>query len=126
MRRMFFPIENLHLASTTGATKGVALSISGGGTNTTVYVGKSLLETFQDYAGKLLASNNELDKKITVYNTEIEDYDAQLAALETRMASVRSQYVTKFAAMNSAVASMESTKTQLTSMMDAWTASLKA
>ena len=29
-------------------------------------------------------------------------------------------------AMNSAVASMESTKTQLTSMMDAWTASLKA
>ena len=113
-------------ASTSGATKGVALSISGGGTNTTVYVGKSLLETFQDYAGKLLASNNELDKKIAVYNSEIEDYDAQLASLETRMASVRSQYVTKFAAMNSAVASMESTKTQLTSMMDAWTASLKA
>ena len=113
-------------ASTSGLTKGVALSISGSGANTTVYVGKSLLETFQDYAGKLLASNNELDKKIEVYNSEIESYDAQLAALDTRMASVRSQYVTKFAAMNSAVASMESTKTQLTSMMDAWTASLKA
>lgn len=113
-------------ASTSGDTSGVALSISGGGTDTTVYVGKSLLETFQEYAGKLLASTNELDKKIAVYNSEIEDYDAQLAALETRMASVRSQYVTKFSAMNSAVASMESTKTQLTSMMDAWTASLKA
>ncbi|MGB2492318.1 MAG: flagellar filament capping protein FliD [Candidatus Puniceispirillum sp.] len=113
-------------ASTSGATNGVALSISGGGANTTVYVGKSLLETFQEYAGKLLESNNELDKKIEVYNNEIEDYDAQLAALDTRMASLRSQYVTKFSAMNSAVASMESTKTQLTSMMDAWTASLKA
>lgn len=113
-------------ASTSGNTSGVALSISGGGANTTVYVGKSLLETFQEYAGKLLASNSELDKKIAVYNSEIEDYDAQLAALETRMASIRSQYVTKFSAMNSAVASMESTKTQLTSMMDAWTASLKS
>ena len=72
----------------------------------------------------MLALNSDLGQKITRYNEDLSDYDAELSALDTRIESVRARYVARFAAMESAVTSLKETGKSLDNMMDAWRASL--
>ena len=73
-----------------------------------------------------MALNSDLNTKIQRYNDDLTNYDEELADLDTRIESIRARYVTRFAAMETAVASFKKTGESLDHMMDSWQASLKA
>ena len=109
-----------------GDATGLKLSISGNGADAKIYVGTSLIEKISNFASDVLALNSDLGLKITRYNEDLSDYETALADLDTRIESMRARYVTQFAAMESAVASLKETGKSLDNMMDAWRASLQA
>ena len=110
----------------TGDAAGLNLTISGSGADATIYVGKSLIESLSDFATNVLALNSDLNTKIQRYNDDLTGYDEELTDLDTRIESIRARYVTRFAAMETTVASFKKTGESLDHMMDSWQASLKA
>lgn len=109
-----------------GDAAGLNLTISGSGADATIHVGKSLIESLSEFATNVLALNSDLNTKIQRYNDDLTDYDEEMTNLDTRIESIRARYVTRFAAMETAVASFKKTGEALDNMMDSWQASLKA
>ena len=70
---------------TTGDARGLALTLLGNGEDTTVRIGKSLLDILKDFSNDLLVSNNQIDTKISSYNDDITDYNDKLKDLSERM-----------------------------------------
>ena len=104
---------------------GLKLTINSGGTDTKIYVGKSLFETLSGFTTGILASSGDLQQKITSYNKDITEYDTKLTNLDERIKSLRLRHEADFAAMNAAVASLNETEKALDNMMEAWKASLQ-
>ena len=104
---------------------GLKLSITSGGADTKIYVGKSLFESLDDFSRDVLASSGDLQQKITSYNEDLSDYDEDIAALDESIARLRARHEAQFAAMNAAVASLKETEKALDNMMEAWKAGLK-
>ena len=105
---------------------GLKLTISSGGADTNIYVGKSLFETLDSFASSVLSTSGDLQNKITSYNEDLAEYDAKMARLDEHIESIRARHVAEFSAMNSAVASLKETEKTLDNMMESWKASLKA
>ncbi|MEX0503727.1 flagellar filament capping protein FliD [Alphaproteobacteria bacterium LSUCC0719] len=99
---------------------GLKLTIKSSGADTNIYVGKSLFESLNNFSRNVLASGSDLQKKITNYNTDLSEYDEDLAALEESIERLRLRHEVKFAAMNAAVASLKETEKALDNMMEAW------
>ena len=110
---------------TTGGARGLALTLLGNGEDTDVYIGKSLLQSLQEFSRDILAVNNPIDQKITSYNDDIADYNDKLTDLATQMETQRTRYVERFTAMESSVASLKETGDLITNFMDAWRAGLE-
>ena len=104
---------------------GLKLTITSGGADTKVYVGKSLFESLDDFSRDILASSSDLQKKITNYNEDVSGYDEDLAALDESINRLRLRHEAQFAAMNAAVASLKETEKALDNMMEAWKAGLQ-
>jgi len=107
-----------------GNASGLTVKLNGTGSNTTVRIGRSLLEKLESFASANLAFGNDIDERISSYNEDISDYNKALGDFEKQMENLREQYVTQFAAMDSAVASLNRTKDALDMMMDGWRASM--
>ena len=105
---------------------GLKLSITSGGADTNIYVGKSLFETLEDFTTTVLASSGDLQTKITSYNADLLDYDDKLTRLDEQIESIRARHVADFAAMNATVASLKETEKALDNMMESWKASLQS
>ncbi len=106
----------------TGNATGLVIEVAGGGTDTTVYMGQSLLDKMDVFVTSTLAYGNDIDDRITEYNDDISDYTDMLAEFQVQIDALQAQYVSQFAAMDSAVASLNRTKESLTMMMDGWKA----
>lgn len=104
---------------------GLKLSITSGGADTNIYVGKSLFETLNNFTSTVLSTSGDLQTKIKSYNADLLEYDDKMTRLDEQIASVRARHVADFTAMNSTVASLKETEKALENMMDAWVASLK-
>ena len=104
---------------------GLKLTINSGGTDTKIYVGKSLFETLNNFTTGVLASSGDLQQKITNYNKDVAGYDSKLAKLDERIEALRLRHEADFAAMNAAVASLKETEKALDNMMEAWKAGLQ-
>ena len=109
----------------TGNASGLTINVDGSGTNTTVRLGRSLLEKFQSFVTTNLAFGNDIDDRISDYNQDISDYTKTLSDFGKQMDNLRAQYVAQFAAMDTAVASLNKTKESLNMMMDGWRGSMK-
>ena len=105
---------------------GLKLTITSGGADTNIYVGKSLFETLSDFASGILSTSSDLQNKITSYNSDLLEYDEKMTRLDEKIASIRERHVSQFTAMNATVASLKETEKTLDNMMEAWMASLKA
>ena len=103
---------------------GLKLSITSGGADTSIYVGKSLFESLQEFSSDVLASSSDLQNKITDYNDDLSEYDDDIAALDESIARLRARHEAQFAAMNAAVASLKETEKALDNMMEAWKAGI--
>ena len=111
--------------ATTGDVSGLFLSTEEGASSATIYVGRSLSETLQLFASEMLASDGEIEDKLTLLDQEVDDHEEQLVSISDRMDSVRARYVSQFAAMDAVVAELKSIETTITNMMESWKASLK-
>jgi len=108
----------------TGNASGLAITLDGNGASTTVRLGRSLLEQLENFASTNLAFGNDIDERISDYNEDISDYTKALSDFDKQMTKLRDQYVTQFAAMDAAVASLNRTKESLDMMMDGWRGSM--
>ena len=109
---------------TTGDARGLALTLLGNGEDTTVRIGKSLLDILKDFSNDLLVSNNQIDTKISSYNDDITDYNDKLKDLSERMDGERKRYTEQFASMESSVTSFKKTGELLDNFMESWKAGL--
>ena len=101
---------------------GLVVELNGTGTNTTVYMGRSLLDKLDTFVENSLSYGNDIDERITEYNHDISDYTESLIEFQAQIDSLQTQYTNQFAAMDAAVASLNKTKESLTMMMDGWKA----
>ena len=90
-----------------------------------IYVGKSILETLDDFATNVLRINSELDQKIERYEDDVATYQDEMASLDERIADLRARYSVQFGAMESVVNSLKNTEAAIDSMMESWKASLQ-
>ena len=104
---------------------GLQLTIASGGADTSIYVGKSLFESLDDFSRDVLASSSDLQTKITNYNDDLSEYDEDLTALNESIERLRLRHEAQFAAMNAAVASLKETEKTLDNMMEAWKGGMK-
>jgi flagellar capping protein FliD len=88
-------------------------------------MGRSVVSLLDNIAETLLESGNDLDEKVTNYNSDLDDYAIRLSTLEDKMAQMRARYVDKFTAMEIASETMKKTLSGLTSMVDAWSNNMK-
>ena len=89
---------------------GLKLTITSGGADASIYVGKSLFDSLDEFTTEVLASNGDLAKKIENYNDDVESLDEDLSQLDTRIEALRSYHEAQFAIMNAAVASLKKQK----------------
>ena len=116
-------LENGVFKITSGNARGIHITASGNN-SASIYVGKSLFDTLKDFSDSVVKTNSDIDKKVSRYNSDIADYNEQLAALETRMENERARYVEQFTAMETAVSSFKETGTIIDNLMESWKASL--
>ena len=115
---MTFANSQFSIAS--GNANGLTIEVAGGGTNTTVFMGQSLLDKVSAFVTDTLAFGNDIDERITNYNQDISEYSTQLSDFQTQIDALREKYVNQFAAMDAAIASLNGTKESLNMMMDSW------
>lgn len=110
-------------SSVTGDTTGVILSTTQSAVNASVYVGRSLVGSINNYLDVILSSETgygDIDSKIETFEDDFEEYTSKLQKLEEDMAAKRSLYQQKFTAMDQAVAGFKETQTFLDNMMAGW------
>ena len=110
--------------STVGDLNGLFLTASDGADDATLYVGRSLIDTLTNFTSQILSSSGDIADKISDLNSSLVDYQADKDALDDRMESLKKRYTEQFGAMEAAIASMKSTETTITNMMEAWKGSM--
>ena len=110
---------------TSGDAIGLQIDLTSSGADTTIYMGRSLIDTLSDYAATILDSTGQLEDKITTYNDDLTDYDDSLDKLDLRIEALRARYVSNFSAMDRAVAGLKETEAALDNLMEAWKGSMK-
>ena len=118
-------LENGIYKITTGGARGIHITASGSSATATIYVGKSLFETLQDFTSSILKTNGDIDQKVARYSDDIAKYNDQLEDLNEKMEAQRELYTNRFTAMETAVSSFKETSTLLDNFMESWRASLK-
>jgi flagellar hook-associated protein 2 len=118
-------LENGVYKITSGGARGVHITATGTSENATIYIGKSLFETLQDFTNSILKTNSDIDQKVARYSDDVTKYNEQLEDLNAKMEAQRLLYTERFTAMETAVSSFKETSTLLDNFMESWRASLK-
>ncbi|MDA8855929.1 flagellar filament capping protein FliD [Alphaproteobacteria bacterium] len=114
---------DVRYSSVTGDTTGVILTTSQSSASANVHVGRSLINTLNNYLEVILSSETgygDLDTKIETFEDDFKDYTLKLEKLDEDMAAKRTLYQQKFTAMDQAIAGFKETQTFLTNMMAGW------
>ena len=118
-------LENGIYKITTGGARGIHVKASGSTTDATIYIGRSLFETLQDFTSSILKTNGDIDQKVARYSDDIAKYNDQLEDLNEKMEAQRALYTNRFTTMETAVSSFKETSTLLDNFMESWRAGLK-
>ena len=118
-------LENGIYKITTGGARGVHITATGTTANATIYLGKSLFDTLQEFTSSILKTNSDIDQKVARYSDDVAKYNEQLEELNAKMEAQRALYTERFTAMETAVSSFKETSTLLDNFMESWRASLK-
>jgi flagellar hook-associated protein 2 len=105
----------------TGDFSGTTLKItSGAPSNTTVYIGQSLVDRLSKYLDKINGTGGEIVKKETSLNEKSKGYKAEITKLDDQAMVLEARHFKRFAAMEKMVTQLKSTGDYITTMMDAW------
>ena len=117
-------LSNGRYLSTSGGARGLAVTLLGGGQDTNIFIGKSLLDMVRDFAAPIISSTSDITSRISNYNKDVADYKTDLEELNKRIENSRLRYTKQFSDMNSAVTGFKKTEELLTNFQEAWKASL--
>ena len=115
--------SSVRYSSVSGDTTGVTLTTSQSTATANVYVGRSLVDSLNNYLAIILSSETgygDIDTKIETFEEDFKEYNLKLEKLEEDMAAKRALYQQKFSAMDQAIAGFKETQTFLTNMMAGW------
>ncbi len=101
-----------------GDPQGLTISVAGGVTSGTVYIGKSFLNLLTDKLDNYLKFNSILDTKIDGLNDTLSDVAEKRIALQDRMDKLTARYQRQYSAMESSIASFQETGNMLTAMLE--------
>ena len=118
-------LANGKYLATAGGARGLAVTLLGGGQDTNIYIGKSLLDMIRDFAEPIISTTSDVTKRISNYNDDVAEYRIDLQELNERIEKSRERYTKQFSDMNSAVTGFKKTEELLTNFQEAWKASLK-
>ena len=85
-------------------------------------MGRSILEKLEIFVESSLAYGNDIYERVSEYNDDISGYTTKLIEFQAQIDVLQAKYTNRFAAMDSAVTSLNKTKESLTMMMDGWKA----
>ena len=111
--------------ATSSDARGLAVTLLGGGEDTNIYIGKSLLDMIRDFAEPIISTTSDITTRIGNYNDDVKEYRVDLQELNERIEKSRERYTKQFSDMNSAVTGFKKTEELLTNFQEAWKASLK-
>ena len=105
-----------------GAT-GLLLDTNKATVDTSVYMGRSLMQTLSKYIDDVLTLNGDIDTKIYKLEDDLDSLVDEQEKLDLQMANQRTLYVEKFTAMETAVASFKKTGEFLDNLIKSWNSS---
>ena len=105
-----------------GAT-GLLLDTTKATVDTSVYMGRSLMQTLSKYIDDVLTLNGDIDTKIYKLEDDLDSLVDEQETLDLQMANQRTLYVEKFTAMETAVASFKKTGEFLDNLIKSWNSS---
>lgn len=111
--------------ATSGAVSGLSITTSTGADDTSIYIGRSLIDTISAFTTTVLSNSGDINEKLNSLNDSLTDNANSLVDLDKKMETVRERYNQQFGAMEAAVAAMKSTETTITNMMEAWKGSMQ-
>ena len=107
---------------TIGAT-GLLLDTNKANVDTSVYMGRSILQTLSKYIDDVLTLNGDIDTKVYKLEDDLDSLVDEQETLDLQMANQRTLYVEKFTAMETAVASFRKTGEFLDNLIKSWNSS---
>jgi flagellar capping protein FliD len=107
---------------TIGAT-GLLLDTNKANVDTSVYMGRSILQTLSRYIDDVLTLNGDIDTKVYKLEDDLDSLVDEQETLDLQMANQRTLYVEKFTAMETAVASFRKTGEFLDNLIKSWNSS---
>ena len=105
-----------------GAT-GLLLDTNKATVDTSVYMGRSIMQTLSKYIDDVLTLNGDIDTKIYKLEDDLDSLVDEQETLDSQMANQRTLYVEKFTAMETAVASFKKTGEFLDNLIKSWNSS---
>ena len=105
-----------------GAT-GLLLDTNKATVDTSVYMGRSIMQTLSKYIDDVLTLNGDIDTKIYKLEDDLDSLVDEQETLDLQMANQRTLYVEKFTAMETAVASFKKTGEFLDNLIKSWNSS---
>ena len=105
-----------------GAT-GLLLDTNKANVDTSVYMGRSILQTLSKYIDDVLTLNGDIDTKVYKLEDDLDSLVDEQETLDLQMANQRTLYVEKFTAMETAVASFRKTGEFLDNLIKSWNSS---
>ena len=105
-----------------GAT-GLLLDTNKATVDTSVYMGRSIMNTLSKYIDDVLTLNGDIDTKIYKLEDDLDSLVDEQETLDSQMANQRTLYVEKFTAMETAVASFKKTGEFLDNLIKSWNSS---
>ena len=111
--------------ATSGAVSGLSITTSTGADDTSIYIGRSLIDTISAFTTTVLSNSGDINEKLNSLNDSLTENANSLVDLDKKMETVRERYNQQFGAMEAAVAAMKSTETTITNMMEAWKGSMQ-
>ncbi len=111
--------------SASGDTSGLSITTSTGADDTNIYIGRSLMDSISAFATSVLSTSGDIEEKIASLNDNLTDNSNSLLELDNKMETLRERYNAQFGAMEAAIASLKSTETTITNMMEGWKGSMQ-
>ena len=96
------------------------------GFSTNLYYAKGLVERFTDMLKNVSDTKSAIQTISSSAQSEISEISKNQTKLDSRMQNLNDRYLKQFAAMQTFITQANDTKKSLTSMMDAWSNSMKA
>ncbi len=84
-----------------------------------------MIERFSDMLTDVANTNSSIQTITTAATTEITKINKDQSKLDDRMKALNDRYLKQFATMQTFITQANDTKKSLTSMMDAWSNSMK-